>query len=157
MAGLSTPPLRSLACLLTVLPGPVWASSGELSSLVHDIGFCVVLAGVLAIACIRVKIPEIAAFLVAGVIVGPVGAGLVTDPSNIETISELGLILLLYLIGLEIDFRKLLASGRILIITGFLQYPLSIPFGIEEIVSVSRATFAAVKSVATGAPVELDP
>ncbi|MCK5480905.1 MAG: cation:proton antiporter, partial [Gammaproteobacteria bacterium] len=82
------------------------------------------------IACARLKIPEIAAFLVAGVVVGPVGAGLVTDPANIETISELGLILLLYLIGLEIDIRKLLASGRILIITGFLQYPLCIVFGV---------------------------
>ena len=139
MTALSQLPLRYLAGLLALLPGPVWASSGELSSLVHDIGFCVVLAGLLAIACIRLKIPEIAAFLVAGVVVGPVGAGLVTDPSNIETISELGLILLLYLIGLEIDIRKLLASGRILIITGFLQYPLSILFGMAAAWLLARA------------------
>ena len=100
MTGLSALPLRYLVYLLAILPGPVWASSGELPSLVQDIGFCVVLAGILAIACARLKIPEIAAFLVAGVIVGPVGTGLVTDPANIETISELGLIFLLYLIGL---------------------------------------------------------
>jgi Kef-type K+ transport system membrane component KefB len=130
MTGLSAQRLPYLAFLLAILPAPLWASSGELPSLVHDIGFCVVLAGILAIACTRLKIPEIAAFLVAGVVVGPVGAGLVTDPANIDTISELGLILLLYLIGLEIDIRKLLASGRILIISGFLQYPLCILFGL---------------------------
>jgi Kef-type K+ transport system membrane component KefB len=122
--------LRCLPGLLLFLPGQVMASSGALSSLVQDIGVCVVLAGVLAIIFTRLKIPEIAAFLIAGVVVGPVGTGLVTDPANIETISELGLILLLYLIGLEIDIRKLFASGRILVVSGLLQYPLSILFGV---------------------------
>jgi Kef-type K+ transport system membrane component KefB len=121
---------RCLPGLLLLLPGQVMASSGALSSLVQDIGICVVLAGVLAIIFTRLKIPEIAAFLIAGVVVGPVGAGLVTNPANIETISELGLILLLYLIGLEIDIRKLFASGRILVVSGLLQYPLSILFGV---------------------------
>ena len=107
----------------------VASGTGDMPSLVHDIGYCVVLAGVLAIVFTRVRIPVIAAFLFAGVVVGPVGAGLVTDPANIETISGLGLILLLFLIGLEIDFRKLLASGRILILSGLLQYPLSVAFG----------------------------
>jgi Kef-type K+ transport system membrane component KefB len=121
---------RFLSGLLLLLPGQVMASSGALSSLVQDIGICIVLAGVLAIIFTRLKIPEIAAFLIAGVVVGPVGTGLVTDPANIETISELGLILLLYLIGLEIDIRKLFASGRILVVSGLLQYPLSILFGV---------------------------
>src|SRR5512134_3953886 len=113
-----------------MLPLPAAASgAGAMPSLVHDIGYCVVLAGVLAIVFTRLKIPVIAAFLFAGVVVGPVGARLVTDPANIETISGLGLILLLFLIGLEIDFRKLLASGRVLILSGVLQYPLSVAFG----------------------------
>ena len=116
--------------LLTFMPAVANASSGALPSLVADIGFCVVLAGVLGIVFTRLKIPVIAAFLIAGIVVGPIGTRLVTDPANIETISELGLILLLFLIGLEIDIRKLLASGRILILTGLLQYPLSIVFGL---------------------------
>ena len=116
--------------LAAMFPTDALASgAGEMPSLVHDIGYCVVLAGVLAIVFTRLRIPVIAAFLVAGVVVGPVGAGLVTDPANIETISRLGLILLLFLIGLEIDFRKLLASGRILLLSGMLQYPLSVAFG----------------------------
>ncbi len=115
--------------LLILMPATANAS-GTLPSLVEDIGICVVFAGILAIAFTKLKIPVIAAFLIAGIAVGPIGAKLVTDPTNIETISELGLILLLFLIGLEIDFRKLLASGRILILTGLLQYPLCIAFGI---------------------------
>jgi Kef-type K+ transport system membrane component KefB/voltage-gated potassium channel Kch len=119
-----------MAVLLLMMPATAFAGSGGLSSLVQDIGLCVVLAGVLAIVFTRLRIPEIAAFLVAGVVVGPTGAGLVTEPGNIETIAELGLIFLLFLIGLEIDVRKLLASGRILIVSGLLQYPLCVAFGV---------------------------
>lgn len=115
--------------MLIVMPTTANAS-GALPSLVEDIGICVVFAGILAITFTKLKIPVIAAFLIAGIAVGPIGAKLVTDPTNIETISELGLILLLFLIGLEIDIRKLLASGRILILTGLLQYPLCIAFGL---------------------------
>ncbi|MGB5306050.1 MAG: cation:proton antiporter, partial [Gammaproteobacteria bacterium] len=90
-----------IAALLFILPAPVFAGSSGLSSLVQDIGFCVVLAGLFAIVFTRLGIPEIAAFLVAGVVLGPIGTGLVTEPGNIETIAELGLIFLLFLIGLE--------------------------------------------------------
>jgi Kef-type K+ transport system membrane component KefB len=123
-------PVPLLACALLLAPGQVLGADAELPSLVRDIGYCVVLAGVLAIVFTRLRIPEIAAFLLAGVVLGPIGAGLVTDPANIETISRLGLILLLFLIGLELDIRKLLGSGRILLVSGLLQYPLCVVFGI---------------------------
>lgn len=122
--------LLCIGFLLAMFPADVWASTGGLPSLVRDIGLSIVVAGLLAIVFVRLRIPEIAAYLLAGVLVGPVGTEIVTDPANIETISELGLILLLYLIGLEIDVRKLLASGRILIVTGLLQYPLCVAFGV---------------------------
>lgn len=124
------PRLLGAGCLLALYPVAVMASAEGQSSLVRDIGICIMLAGVLAIVFTRLKIPEIAAFLVAGALVGPIGAEMVTDPANIETISELGLILLLYLIGLEIDIRKLLESGRVLVISGLLQYPLCVLFGV---------------------------
>ena len=130
MTGVSLPRLLGTFFLLMIVPATALASGEGLPSLVRDIGFCIVLAGLLAILFVRLKIPEIAAYLLAGVVVGPVGAEMVTDPANIETISELGLILLLYLIGLEIDVRKLLASGRILIVSGLLQYPLCVAFGV---------------------------
>ena len=110
-------------------PTLIVAAGVALPPLVQDIGVCILTAGGLAILFARLRIPTIAAFLLAGIIVGPVGAGLVTDQANIETIAGLGLILLLFLIGLEIDLRKLLASGRTLIVTGLLQFPLCVLFG----------------------------
>ena len=99
-------------------------------SLVHDIGISLLAAGVLGVIFTRLKIPSIAAFLLAGIIIGPIGLKQVTDPVNIDTIAQLGFILLLFLIGLEIDFKKILGSGKAIIVTGLLQYPLTILFGV---------------------------
>jgi Kef-type K+ transport system membrane component KefB/voltage-gated potassium channel Kch len=117
--------------MLDLVPEPVWtlAAGGAMPPLVRDIGVCLVVAGFLAIVFTRLKLPPIAAFLVAGVIVGPVGMVLVEDEERIKTIAGLGLILLLFLIGLEIDVRKLLASGRTVIVVGLLQFPLCVLFG----------------------------
>lgn len=104
-------------------------SGAELAPLVRDIGFAILVAGILAVLFAKLKIPNIAAFILAGLILGPVGAQIVTDPENIRIISELGLILLLFMIGLELDFRKILASGKTILITGALQFPLCIAFG----------------------------
>ncbi len=103
--------------------------AAELPTLVQDIGLALVVAGVLAVLFTRLRIPTVAAFLLAGVLLGPVGTGLITDLANIDTIAQLGLILLLFLIGLEIDVRSLLASGRTVLTSGALQYPLTAVFG----------------------------
>jgi Kef-type K+ transport system membrane component KefB len=109
--------------------GEALASEAALPSLVRDIGLSLLLAGVLAIVFTRFKIPTIAAFLVAGVAAGPIGTRLITNPENIDTISQLGLVLLLFVIGLEIDIRKLMSSGKTLVLSGILGYPLGVAFG----------------------------
>lgn len=100
--------------------------AGGAGTLVQDIGACLVGAGVLAVAFERVRLPHVAAFLAAGVALGPVGLSVVTDAGNIQTIAHLGLTLLLFLIGLEINLKGLLASGRALLLGGLLQVPLSV-------------------------------
>ncbi len=106
------------------------AAGGGLPPLVHDIGISFLAASFAAVVFSRVGIPSIAAFLASGIIVGPVGLGWVTDPANIDTIAQLGFILLLFMIGLEIDMRKIMRSGKTIVITGVAQYPLSILLGI---------------------------
>lgn len=116
-----------------LLSPAAWAAGGEMPSLVHDIGISLLTAGALGVIFTRLKIPSIAAFLLAGVLVGPLGFAQVTDPANVDTIAQLGFILLLFLIGLEIDFKKILASGKPIIVSGLLQFPLTILFGIAAV------------------------
>lgn len=129
----SAPRMRAMALvgflLLLLLPGVALAGGGALAPLVHDIGVSLLLAGLLAVLFHRFRIPSIAAFLVAGFIAGPGGGALVEELENIPVIAEFGLVLLLFVIGLELDFRKIISSGRIIIVTGLLQFPLSVLVG----------------------------
>jgi len=120
--------LPVLLALLAVSPA-AFAAGGGMPSLVQDIGISLLAAGALGVIFTRLKIPSIAAFLLAGVLVGPLGFKQVTDPANVDTIAQLGFILLLFLIGLEIDFKKIMASGKPIILSGLLQFPLTVLFG----------------------------
>ena len=89
--------------------------------LLTNIGVCIVAAWLLAVTAQILKQPVILAYLAAGFLVGPVGIGLVKDHESIATISELGLILLLYMIGLEIDLKQMLGASRAITLTGLAQ------------------------------------
>ncbi len=123
----------TLLIMLTALSPAAWAAGGAMPSLVHDIGISLLAAGALGVIFTRLKIPSIAAFLLAGILIGPIGLGQVTDPDNVDTIAQLGFILLLFLIGLEIDFKKILGSGKSIVLSGLLQYPLTILFGMGAV------------------------
>jgi Kef-type K+ transport system membrane component KefB len=105
---------------------PLLAAGGGVPPVVTSIAFAFIAAAVLAILCERVRLPSIAAFIFAGLLIGPVGLELIHEPEQIETIAGLGLVLLLFLIGLELDLHALLTSGRTLIATGLLQVPLTV-------------------------------
>lgn len=80
--------------------------------LLQDIGLCIVAATALVYVARLVHQPLLLAYIGAGVAIGPVGLGLITDQKSIETLAELGLAFLLFIVGLEIDVKKLVASGR---------------------------------------------
>ncbi len=67
------------------------------------------------------RLPSIVSFLIIGMLIGPFGLGVITDQSLIDTIGQIGIILLLFTIGLEFSFEKLLHSWRIVIIGGLAQ------------------------------------
>lgn len=90
-------------------------------NLLNDIAVCIVVAWVLAVGAQLLRQPLILSYLVAGFAVGPLGLRLVSDLGSIETISELGLILLLFMIGLEIDLKKMLGAGKVITWTGLSQ------------------------------------
>jgi glutathione-regulated potassium-efflux system protein KefB len=58
------------------------------------------------------RLSPIVAYLAAGIVVGPFGLGLVSAPGTIAAVSELGVVLLVFLIGLDLEFSRLLALRR---------------------------------------------
>lgn len=103
----------------------------EHTDLLASIGLSISVAAGLAFAGHRIKQPLLLAYLLAGVLIGPqIGLGLVNDQASIQTVSQIGLILLLFIIGLELDLNKLLAAGRPVLIAGLLQFPLCVALGL---------------------------
>lgn len=69
----------------------------------------------------RLKIAPLVGFLLAGILAGPSGLGLVRDTGNIEVLAEIGVVLLLFTIGIEFSLRELLKLRRIVLLGGGLQ------------------------------------
>ena len=103
----------------------------EHQSLLSSIALVFIIATAFAFVAKLFKQPLILAYLVAGVAIGPeIGFGWVKDKEAVELISEIGLILLLFMIGLEIDLKKLLGAGRTLLVTGISQFVLCVGLGV---------------------------
>ena len=104
---------------------------GEHVDLLSSVGISISVAAGLAFVGNWLRQPLLLAYLLAGVLIGPqIGFGLISDEASIETVSEIGLILLLFIIGLELDLNKLLAAGKPVLVTGILQFPLCVALGL---------------------------
>jgi len=99
-------------------------------SLINDIAVCIVVAFGLAVLSHWLRQPLIVAYLGAGFLAGPMALGWVNEFESIETIGELGLLFLLFMIGLEIDLKQVLRSGRIILVTALVQIVGSLLFGL---------------------------
>jgi len=88
----------------------------------------IVLAATISIVFVfqKLRLPTIVGFLLAGVIIGPNGLQLITSLSQVETLAEIGVVLLLFSIGLEFSFETIVSVQRRVIWAGLLQVGLTI-------------------------------
>ena len=83
--------------------------------LIRDITLCILFAWVLGLLAHFSRQPLILAYLIAGFFIGPFGMGWVKSQESISVISELGLIFMLFMIGLEIDLKKIVRAGKVIL------------------------------------------
>lgn len=74
----------------------------------------------------RLRIPSLVGFLIAGVAVGPHGLGLVNDLHDVELLAEIGVILLLFTIGIEFSLGRLMQMKKAVIGGGVSQVLLTV-------------------------------
>ena len=83
--------------------------------LIGDITLSILFAWGLGLVAHFTRQPLILAYLVGGFFIGPFGMGWVKSQESIATISELGLIFMLFMIGLEIDLKKIVRAGKVIL------------------------------------------
>ncbi|HEX8287515.1 MAG TPA: cation:proton antiporter [Pyrinomonadaceae bacterium] len=79
-----------------------------------------------AFVCLRLKLPVLVGFMLTGILIGPYGLGLIEDLHAIEILAEIGVMLLLFTIGIEFSLRRLSEMKRLVLIGGGLQVGLTI-------------------------------
>ncbi len=99
------------------------------SLLIIDIALLITVATVFAYFARFLRQPFIVAYVLAGIIIGPLGFGLITNIEEMNVLAEIGIAFLLFAIGLEIDFRKLRSVGAAATIGGTIQMGLTFVLG----------------------------
>ncbi|MCQ8893533.1 MAG: cation:proton antiporter [Methanolinea sp.] len=69
----------------------------------------------------KFRLPSVVSFLVIGMLVGPFGLAIIVDQALISTFGEIGIILLLFTIGLELSFEDIARFWKIILVGGFMQ------------------------------------
>lgn len=94
-------------------------------SVLKDIVIIFALSSLVNYLFTKIKVPTIIGYLLTGVIVGPKLMGIIKTPSEIELMAEIGVVLLLFMIGMEFSLNHLFKIRRRVFLGGFLQLSLT--------------------------------
>ncbi|MDP3467931.1 MAG: cation:proton antiporter [Daejeonella sp.] len=95
---------------------------GHLPKLIEDLALILIVAAVTTLLFRRIKQPLVLGYIIAGFLVGPHLSitPTVVDTTNVKTLAEIGVIFLLFSLGLEFSFKKLVRVGGAASITGLI-------------------------------------
>jgi len=97
-----------------------WSPMGH-SDFLREIIVLYGLAMAIALVMRRLRQPTLVGYLLTGVLVGPSGLRLISDPTLVEILAEVGVALLLFTIGLELSLKKLWRMRQLVLGAGSLQ------------------------------------
>lgn len=101
-------------------------------SFIRDLAFVMLGAGVITVLFHRLRLPVLLGYIIAGVLIGPhTPWRFVTDERTMRDISDLGVLLLMFTLGLEFSLRKLRALGARVLLAGVAEVALMLWLGIE--------------------------
>ncbi len=84
---------------------------------IRNLGIIIIAAAVFGLIARQLRVPTIVGYLISGVILGPV-TQVVGNAQSVTLISEVGIVLLLFLVGLELDLKKIRDLGKVALLCG---------------------------------------
>ena len=106
-----------------------------------EIAIVIVIAVVLGLGLTRLKQPPLVGFILAGVIMGPTGVGLIATNDNVTSLAEMGVLMLLFFIGTELSLKAFVYSLRpaLIVAAGQLTVALGIGMSISWLTDATAA------------------
>ncbi|HSW38475.1 MAG TPA: cation:proton antiporter [Acidobacteriota bacterium] len=91
------------------------------ADLFHEIAVILIVAAVIGAAAVKLKQPLIVGFILSGILIGPSGLNLVSEHRQLELLAEIGIAVLLFVVGLKLDLHLIKTTGRVALATGMGQ------------------------------------
>ncbi len=141
---------------MTQIDLPLVLAAGAVPQYMTEAVALIVAGAVIAYICFRLRLVPIVGFLLAGVLIGPNALGLVRDQALVDATAEIGVILLLFTIGIEFSLEKLARIQKLIFGGGTLQVGLSIAvtagilmiFGVDWKTGIFTGMLVALSSTA---------
>lgn len=89
--------------------------------LIRDLLVLLTSSIVVSLICFRIRVPMLIGFMLTGILIGPHGLGLIRDVHAVEILAEIGVVLLLFTVGLEFSLKSLFEMRKIVVNGGGLQ------------------------------------
>jgi len=111
---------------------------------VLEIGVVLLVAGIVGVLARRVGLPAVVGYLAVGLVVGPFTPGYVADKHQIQVLADVGIVLLLFEVGIELDLRSLAKEPRGILIAVPLQVAIVTALGAIVATSLGTAPLGGV-------------
>ncbi|MBU6453316.1 MAG: cation:proton antiporter [Cyanobacteria bacterium REEB67] len=85
-------------------------------ALIRDLGLMWTSAMLAGFLCLRARQPVIASYMVAGMLIGPYGLKPIGLPGQIRVLSEFGVTILLFALGVDLSLKQIVSSARRLVV-----------------------------------------
>jgi Kef-type K+ transport system membrane component KefB len=95
----------------------------------HEIALLLLISAGVGLLAVRLRQPLIVAFIVVGLLVGPTGLQMVSAHDQIDLLAQVGITILLFLVGLKLDLHLVRRLGPVALATGLGQLGFTIAFG----------------------------
>jgi Kef-type K+ transport system membrane component KefB len=110
----------------------------------YEIAALLAVAAACGALAISLHQPLIVAYIVAGLLVGPSGLGWVAASDQVDLLAQMGIALLLFVVGLRLDLHLIRTMGRVVLVTGLVQMAVTAALGYLLAVALDLAPMAAL-------------
>ncbi|MFY3384295.1 cation:proton antiporter [Paracidovorax sp. MALMAid1276] len=123
------PPSDNLPGVASALCDSSWCLAALLREPFAEIAALLLVCALVGALFVRLRQPALIAYIVVGVAVGPAGFGLVQAHDQVDLLAQIGVVVLLFVVGLKLDLQHVRHIGPVALATGLGQLVFTIAFG----------------------------
>jgi len=98
----------------------------HLDPMMMDITIVLSVALAIAYTAVRIGLPIVVAYIISGIMLGPSMLGIISDKETVTRVGEIGVVMLLFFVGMEVSIPRLMERWRIAVIGTAVQIAISV-------------------------------